>query len=246
MDWYELELPVSKKKVMIKDWSFREDVELSKKIANIDRKDVKYTTNINAAFLDFIKAHVKEPNEVDLLCNADIYHIVIALVAASKGHIIDYLFKCTHTKEDGKKCQAYDQPQTGQLNILDDITYPEVNKDTHQIVVNDKLSFVLKPMNVANEINLLSSYEKFDMIDYKIDMIATVIHEIIQDGSVKSFGSFQEKKDYLLDNIKEKDIKVAIANFDKIKADIKITKKNQCPVCGNEVDIPLMSLDFFF
>ena len=57
---------------------------------------------------------------------------------------------------------------------------------------------------------------------------------------------FEEKKDYILDNIKEKDLKKAIDRFNDINSNITVSKKNVCPICKNETNIRIKSLSFFF
>jgi len=246
MNYYQIDLPISKKKIYVRDWNVREDNELAKELQSIDRSAKDCVIQENKVIMNFVKNHLKSPEIFDELNILDFRYIQIALHNGSKGNIKEIRFQCLNDNVDGKKCSAYEQTQENKLDIVNDIKFPSISKK-EQIDISDKLIITIKNLPLVKQIEFIEKIfndDKYKISDFKFDCIIASIDGIIESGQIKEM-TFEEKKKYIGEELKPKEMKLIVSAYNKINDDLEITKKNKCIKCGNETNISIGGFSFF-
>jgi len=238
MEFYKLKLPDNGKEISIKDWTFKDEYDLQKRIAN--NNDPFEETNI---CLDFIKEHVKEKDLFDSLSDVDIYKILFILRNNSKGNIIEYKFKCLNDKvkkdDELKKCTAYGQYQDSSIDIINDVKY---NVRTIKKLELDDMIINFKCLSFRKMIDIIKNVDEINKLKYNI--ILNCIDSVIIDGNIKNFNTIDEVNDFI-ENCKPKYVYSILDNYKKILSNMEITKKNICPVCKKETILKINDFSFF-
>lgn len=244
-EYYQIDLPISKKKIYVRDWNVREDNSLAKKLQSIDKTKNDYIIQENKIIMEFVKEHLKSSEIFDTLNILDFRYIQIALHNGSKGNIKDFKFTCKNEDHEGKKCSAFDQYQDGRLDIVNDINFPENIKET-QVEISEDLSVSLIPLPLVKEIEFIEKMltdETYNLNDFKYDSVIASINTILYKGKILD-KSFEERKEYIGD-LKPKDLKSIVKQYNELNSDLIITKKNKCIKCGKESSISIGGFSFF-
>ncbi len=244
-NFYQIELPISKKKIYVRDWTVKEDNDLALKIQTLDKTAKTHVIEQNKVIMQFVKEHLKNPEIFDTLNILDFRYIQIALHNGSKGNIIEYRYSCRNENHDGKRCSAYDQPQDGRLDIVNDIKFPENIKEI-QVDATDELSVTMIPLPLVKEmefIEKLITEDNYTTKMFKFNCLVASIKTVIERGNIKEL-SFEEKVEYF-ENLKPKELKPIAESYNKLNVDLEVTKKNRCAVCKNETPISIGGFNFF-
>jgi hypothetical protein len=230
---YELELPISKKKIKYRPFLVKEQRNLFMALESSDSnsmqesiKDILYNCTLTEG-IDFDKLPI-----------VDIEYYFINLRAKSVGEVVDSKYRCNNEVE-GKECGNI---MENQINLTDikPIRDKEVSPD---IQLTDKVSIRMK----YPEFGMVKDSLKIeDIAEITFNMIANSI-ESIYDGEQFHYpaeaaeGEMIEFVETMNQQQFEK-VEEFFNNLPKLKTNVKMT----CSKCGFNHDIPVEGLESFF
>jgi hypothetical protein len=229
---YELELPLSKKKIKFRPFLVKEQRNLLMAIESNEAKTIQQNVH------DILEnCTLTEGINIDKLPIVDVEYYFINLRAKSVGEVIESRYRCNN-EVDGKTCNNIMEKD---INLMDiKVTESDVSPE---IQITDKITVRLK----YPEFKIVESSMKYDNItDVTFNMIAESI-EYIYDGEQFHYGHEAQPNELLqwvegLNQQQFAKIENFFNNLPQIKEKIELT----CSKCGFHHTIEVEGLENFF
>ena len=229
---YELELPLSKKKIKYRPFLVKEQRNLLMAIEANDTKSVQRTIK------DILNnCTLTEGIDVDKLPIIDIEYYFINLRAKSVGEVVEARYKCNNEVDDVECGNIMEK----EINLLD-IKVQE-NDSSPDIQLTDKISIRMKYPDFGVVQN---SIELEDITEVTFNMIAQSI-EYVYDGEQFHYASETTPEELLqfvesLNQEQFNKIEKFFENLPKLKETVNLT----CSKCGFHHTIEVEGLENFF
>lgn len=229
---YDLELPISKKKIKYRPFLVKEQKNLLMAMESNDNDSIQ--TNIKSVLQN---CTITKKIDVDTLPLIDIEYYFLQLRARSVGEIVSNRYRCNNTVGE-KECG----------NIMEtDINLLEIKVEGHTndepIKLTDKISVKLKypEFSVVKKIS-----SKESMTDASFDMIANAI-EYIFDGDQIYYAKESTHEELLefLESLNQNQFSKLEEFFDNLPK-LSKTVNLKCSRCGFEHTIKAEGLEDFF
>jgi hypothetical protein len=230
---YDLELPLSKKKIRFRPFLVKEQRNLMMAMESDDKETIE--RNIRQVLHN---CTLTEDLVIDKLPIIDVEFYFINLRARSVGEVVQNRYRCENEVEE-KVCGNLMDVELNVLEIQPDMT--DVVNDVIQL--NDKISVKLK----YPEFSVLERANKFESVtDMAFDMIAESV-EYIFDGEQYYYASESEPDDIIefiesLNQDQFNKIENFFNNLPKLNKSIEV----DCKKCGFHHTIHVEGLDSFF
>jgi hypothetical protein len=230
---YELELPVSKKKIRYRPFLVKEQKTL------LMAMESKESDSIHLAIRDILNnCTLTEGVNLDELPIIDIEYYFINLRAKSVGEIVESRYRCNNSVEE-KECGNIMEKN---INLLDiKVEKNEDIKDEFQLT--DTLTIKLKYPRFGI---IKDSMQYEDVNDLTFNMIARSI-DYVYDGEQFYYAHEQTQAELLefVENLNQEQfgkIELFFNNLPKLKEKLNIT----CSKCGFKHNIEVEGLESFF
>ena len=230
---YEIDLPLSKKKVRYRPFLVKEQRNLLMAMESSD------SNSIQQAIRDILyNCTLTEGIDIEKLPIIDVEYYFINLRAKSVGEIVESRYKCNN-EVDGKECGNIMEKE---INLLD-IKVQSERDISNDIQLDNKLTIKLK----YPEFNIVQSSLQFDNInDVTFNMIANSI-EYIYDGEQFYYANESTPEELLqfVEGMNQEQfakVEDFFNNLPKLKETIDIT----CNKCGFHHNIDVEGLESFF
>jgi len=230
---YDLELPLSKKKIRFRPFLVKEQRNLMMAMESDDKETIE--RNIRQVLHN---CTLTEGLEIDKLPIIDVEFYFINLRARSVGEVVQNRYRCENEVEE-KVCGNLMDVELNVLEIQPDMT----NVVDDVIQINDKISVKLK----FPEFSILERANKFESVtDMAFDMIAESV-EYIFDGEQYYYAAESEPDDIIefiesLNQDQFNKIENFFNNLPKLNKSIEV----DCKKCGFHHTIQVEGLDSFF
>jgi hypothetical protein len=230
---YDLELPLSKKKIRFRPFLVKEQRNLMMAMESDDKETIE--RNIRQVLHN---CTLTEDLVIDKLPIIDVEFYFINLRARSVGEVVQNRYRCENEVEE-KVCGNLMDVELNVLEIQPDMT--DVVNDVIQL--NDKISVKLK----YPEFSVLERANKFESVtDMAFDMIAESV-EYIFDGEQYYYAAESEPDDIIefiesLNQDQFNKIENFFNNLPKLNKSIEV----DCKKCGFHHTIHVEGLDSFF
>jgi hypothetical protein len=231
---YEIELPVSKKKIKYRPFLVKEQRNLLMAVESDD------ANSIQSAVQDILNnCTLTEGIDVNKLPIVDIEYYFINLRAKSVGEIIESRYKCNNEVE-GKECGNIMETE---INLLDVKVTQDGEEVSPEIQLTDTITLKLK----YPEFHVVKDSLKYDNInDVTFNMIADSI-EYIYDGQQFHYDHEAQPGEMLewvgqLNQEQFAKIEKFFNNLPKLKETIQM----DCKKCGFHHKIDVEGLESFF
>lgn len=229
---YEIELPLSKKKIKYRPFLVKEQKNL------LMAMESKETSTIHQTIKDILyNCTLTEDIDLDKLPIIDIEYYFINLRAKSVGEVVESKYRCNNVVED-KECGNI---MDADVNLLDiKVNKPEVNSE---IQLTDKLTIKMK----YPEFGVVKDSLKFDNLnDITFNMIAQSI-EYIYDGEQFYYAHESTPKEMLefVEGMNQSQF-IKVEEFFNNLPQMKETIKMKCSKCGFDHTIEVEGLENFF
>ena len=230
---YDLELPLSKKKIRFRPFLVKEQRNLMMAMESDDKETIE--RNIRQVLHN---CTLTEDLVIDKLPIIDVEFYFINLRARSVGEVVQNRYRCENEVEE-KPCGNLMDVELNILEIQPDMT--GVVDDVIQ--VNDRISVKLK----FPEFSILERANKFESVtDMAFDMIAESV-EYIFDGEQYYYAAESEPDDIIefiesLNQDQFNKIENFFNNLPKLNKSIEV----DCKKCGFHHTIQVEGLDSFF
>jgi hypothetical protein len=230
---YEIDLPLSKKKVRYRPFLVKEQRNLLMAMESSD------SNSIQQAIRDILyNCTLTEGIDIEKLPIIDVEYYFINLRAKSVGEIVESRYRCNN-EVDGKECGNIMDKEINLLNIK-----VQSERDiSNDIQLDNKLTIKLK----YPEFNIVQSSLQFDNInDVTFNMIARSI-EYIFDGEQFYYANESTPEELLqfVEGMNQEQfakVEDFFNNLPKLKETIDIT----CNKCGFHHNIDVEGLESFF
>lgn len=230
---YDLELPLSKKKIRFRPFLVKEQKNLLMAMESGEResieKNVKQVLN---------NCTVTENVDIEKLPVTDIEYYFLQLRARSVGEVVENKYRCDNSVEE-KVCGNIMETS---LNLLD-IKVTGIVEGNDVIQLNDKISIKLKypEFSILSKISNLTSVS-----DIAFEMIAESV-EYIYDGDQFYYAKEVEMKEIVefIESLNQQQfakIEDFFANLPKIEKTLEM----KCSRCGFEHKLEVEGLESFF
>jgi hypothetical protein len=231
---YELELPLSKRKVQFRPFVVKEQRNLLMALEANDSETVK--TNVKNVLAS---CTLSDDIDIEHLPVVDVEYYFLHLRARSVGEIVENSYKCNNEVEIDKPCGNI---MDVKVNLLDiGVEMQEGTEDT--VKITDKITIKLKypEFSVMEKINAESSIEEFA---FKI--IAESI-EYIHDGEQFYYAKESTPEELLefvesLNQSQFDKLQVFFENLPRLKTKVDF----KCNKCGFDHSIDVEGLESFF
>jgi hypothetical protein len=230
---YEIELPLSKKKIKYRPFLVKEQRNLLMAIESSE------TSTIHQNVKDILhNCTLTEDIDIEKLPIIDVEYYFINLRAKSVGEIVESKYKCNN-EVDGKVCGNLMEKE---INLLD-IEVEKNDSISPEIQLTDKISIKLK----YPEFGILHDSIKYENItETTFNMIAKSI-EYIYDGEQFYYGSEAQPGEMLefvegMNQSQFAKVEDFFNNLPKLKEVIEI----ECSKCGFHHKIEAEGLESFF
>jgi hypothetical protein len=230
---YELDLPVSKKKIKFRPFLVKEQRNLLMAIEAVDSKEVH-----ESIFNILNNCTLSDDIDVNKLPITDIEYYFINLRAKSVGEIVEARYRCNNNVE-GKECNNIMETNIDltkiEVNIPQDIS-PEIN-------ISDKITIKLK----YPEFGIVKdSLQIEDENQLTFNMVAESI-EYIYDGEQFHYASEAQPGELLefVESMNQEQF-AKIENFFQNLPKLKDTIDMTCSKCGFHHTIEVEGLESFF
>jgi hypothetical protein len=230
---YDLELPLSKKKIRFRPFLVKEQRNLMMAMESDDKETIE--RNIRQVLHN---CTLTEDLVIDKLPIIDVEFYFINLRARSVGEVVQNRYRCENEVEE-KVCGNLMDVELNVLEIQPDMT----NVVDDVIQINDKISVKLK----FPEFSILERANKFESVtDMAFDMIAESV-EYIFDGEQYYYAAESEPDDIIefiesLNQDQFNKIENFFNNLPKLNKSIEV----DCKKCGFHHTIQVEGLDSFF
>jgi hypothetical protein len=229
---YEIELPLSKKKVKYRPFLVKEQRNLLMAMESED------SSSVHNAIRDILNNCTLSEVEIDKLPIIDIEFYFLHLRAKSVGEIVDLKYRCNN-KVEGEDCNNLMETK---LNLLD--TKVDMNGEVSpEIQITDKLTIKFK----YPEFGIVKDSMKYDELSaLTFNMIARSV-EYIYDGEQFYYASEVPVEEMLefIENLNQQQfekVEKFFTNLPQLKEKIQM----KCSKCGFEHSIDVEGLESFF
>jgi hypothetical protein len=231
---YELELPLSKKKIKFRPFLVKEQRNLLMALEANDSETVK--TNIKNVLAS---CTLSDDIDIEHLPVTDVEFYFLNLRARSVGEVVENSYKCNNEVEIDKVCGNI---MDVKVNLLDiSIEMPEGVNDT--IRITDKITLKLKypEFSVMEKINADSSIEEF-----AFKMIADSI-EYIHDGEQFYYAKESSPEELLdfVESLNQQQFDKLQEFFEKLPR-LRTKVDFKCNKCGYDHSMDVEGLESFF
>jgi len=230
---YDLELPLSKKKIRFRPFLVKEQRNLMMAMESDDKETIE--RNIRQVLHN---CTLTEGLEIDRLPIIDVEFYFINLRARSVGEVVQNRYRCENEVEE-KPCGNL---MDVELNILE--IQPDMSNVVNDVIqINDRISVKLK----FPEFSILERANKFESVtDMAFDMIAESV-EYIFDGEQYYYAAESEPDEIIefiesLNQDQFNKIENFFNNLPKLNKSIEV----DCKKCGFRHTIQVEGLDSFF
>jgi hypothetical protein len=230
---YELELPLSKKKIRYRPFLVKEQKNLLMAIESSDSNTVQQSVR------DILNnCTITEGVDIDKLPIIDIEYYFINLRAKSVGEVVESKYKCNNIVDD-KECGNIMEKNIDLTKVQ--VTFPENAKS--EIQLTPKISIKMK----YPEFSVVKDSLKYeDISQVTFNMIAQSI-EYIYDGEQFYYGHEAQPGEMLefvegMNQEQFSKVEKFLENLPKLKEDVNIT----CSKCGFNHTIEVEGLESFF
>jgi hypothetical protein len=231
---YDVELPLSKKKIKYRPFLVKEQRNLLMAMESNDSDSIQ-----NAIKQILHNCTLTEGIEIDNLPIIDVEYYFIQLRAKSVGEMVESKYRCTNIIEDDKVCNNTMEASWNLNNIKP--TVPEgLNPE---IQITDKITIKLKYPEFGF---VKDSMEMDDLAEATLSLVAKSI-EYIYDGDQFYYAHEtdpQEMQEFV-DNLNQDQfnkIEEFFSNLPKLKEKLEIT----CSKCGFHHELEVEGLENFF
>ncbi len=230
---YDLELPLSKKKIRFRPFLVKEQKNLLMALESDDRESIE--NNIKQVLQN---CTITEKVDIEKLPVVDVEYYFLQLRARSVGETVENKYRCDNMVDD-KSCGNIMETS---LNLLD-IKIEGVQDDNDVIELTDKISIKLK----YPQFSVLSKLSKLtDVGDITFQMIADSI-EHIYDGDQFYYSNETPQEELLefVESLSQKQfakIETFFANLPKLQKKIEM----KCSRCGFQHNLDVEGLESFF
>jgi hypothetical protein len=230
---YDLELPLSKKKIRFRPFLVKEQKNLLMALESDDRESIE--NNIKQVLQN---CTITEKVDIEKLPVVDVEYYFLQLRARSVGETVENKYRCDNMVDD-KSCGNIMETS---LNLLD-IKIEDVQDDNDVIELTDKISVKLK----YPQFSVLSKLSKLtDVGDITFQMIADSI-EHIYDGDQFYYSNETPQEELLefVESLSQKQfakIETFFANLPKLQKKIEM----KCSRCGFQHNLDVEGLESFF
>lgn len=232
---YEIELPVSKKKIKFRPFLVKEQKNLLMAIESNESSTIQQ--NIKDVLYN---CTLTENVDIEKLPIIDIEYYFINLRAKSVGEVVENRYRCNN-EVDGKECGNTMEASINLLDVKvtqDDIISPEIS-------LSPKITIKLK----YPEFGIVQDSLKYDDISQiTFNMIAESIEYIFDASEDKFYYGAEAQPGEMLEFVEgmnqEQFSKVEefFNNLPKLKQTVEMT----CSKCGFHHNIPVEGLESFF
>lgn len=230
---YDLELPLSKKKIRFRPFLVKEQKNLLMALESEERESIE--TNIKQVLQN---CTLTEKVDIEKLPVVDVEYYFLQLRARSVGEVVENKYRCDNIVEE-KACGNIMETS---LNLLE-IKVDGIKENNDVIILSDKISVKLK----YPEFSVLSKLSKLtDVTEITFEMIADSI-EYIYDGE-QFYYSHETSHEELIEFIETLSQK-QFAKIEEFFSDLpKLQKKVEmkCSKCGFEHKLDVEGLESFF
>ena len=230
---YEIELPLSKKKIKYRPFLVKEQRNLLMAIESNE------TTTIHQNVKDILyNCTLTEGVEIDKLPIIDVEFYFINLRAKSVGEVIETKYKCNN-EVDGKVCNNLMEKE---INLLD-LTVEKNESILDEIKLTDTITIKLK----YPEFNIVQDSLNYENItETTFNMIASSI-EYIYDGEQFYYANEAQPGEMLqfvegMNQVQFSKVEEFFNNLPKLKETIEM----DCTKCGFHHKIEVEGLESFF
>jgi len=230
---YDLELPLSKKKIRFRPFLVKEQRNLLMAMESDDKETIE--RNIRQVLHN---CTLTENLDIDRLPIIDVEFYFLNLRARSIGEVVQSKYRCENVVEE-KTCGNL---MTAELNILE--IQPDMSNVVNDIIqINNVISVKLK----YPEFSVLERANKFESItDMAFDMIAESV-EYIFDGEQYYYASESEPDEIIefIESLSQEQFSKIENFFNNLP---KLNKKIEmdCKKCNFHHTIEVEGLDSFF
>ena len=230
---YDLELPLSKKKIKFRPFLVKEQKNLLMALESDDKDSIE--NNIKHVLQN---CTLTEKIEIEKLPVIDVEYYFLQLRARSVGEVVENKYRCDNIVEE-KACGNIMETS---LNLLD-IKVSGIKENKDVIELSDKISVKLK----YPEFSVLSKLAKLtDVTEITFEMIAESI-EYIYDGDQFYYANETSHEELLefVESLSQKQFSKMEEFFAELpKLEKKIEMK--CSRCGFEHNLDVEGLESFF
>jgi hypothetical protein len=230
---YDLELPLSKKKIRFRPFLVKEQKNLLMAMESGERESIEQ--NVKQVLNN---CTVTEGIDIEKLPVIDIEYYFLQLRARSVGEVVENKYRCDNMVEE-KPCGNIMETS---LNLLE-IKVGNIVEGNDVIELTDTISIKLKypEFSVLNKLSKLTNVS-----DIAFEMIAESV-EYIYDGEQFYYAKEVESKEIVefiesLNNQQFSKIEDFFANLPKIEKKIEM----KCSRCGFEHTLDVEGLESFF
>jgi hypothetical protein len=230
---YDLELPLSKKKIRFRPFLVKEQKNLLMAMESGERESIEQ--NVKQVLNN---CTVTEGIDIEKLPVIDIEYYFLQLRARSVGEVVENKYRCDNTVDE-KVCGNIMETS---LNLLE-IKVENVVEGKDVIELTDTISIKLKypEFSVLNKLSKLTNVS-----DIAFEMIAESV-EYIYDGEQFHYAKEVEKKELVefIESLNQQQfskIEDFFANLPKIEKKIEM----KCSRCGFDHSLDVEGLESFF
>lgn len=230
---YDLELPLSKKKIRFRPFLVKEQKNLLMAMESEDRESIEQ--NVKQVLNN---CTVTEGIDIEKLPVIDIEYYFLQLRARSVGEVVENKYRCDN-QVDGSPCGNLMETS---LNLLD-IKIEDVKENNDVIQLTDTISIKLKypEFSVINKLSKLTNVS-----DIAFEMIADSV-EYIYDGEQFYYAKETTTEELVkfIENLNQQQfakIEDFFANLPKLEKKIEM----KCSRCGFEHKLDVEGLESFF
>jgi hypothetical protein len=230
---YDLELPLSKKKIRFRPFLVKEQKNLLMALESEERESIE--SNIKQVLQN---CTLTEKIDIERLPVVDVEYYFLQLRARSVGEVVENKYRCDNIVEE-KACGNIMETS---LNLLE-IKVDGIKENNDVINLSDKISVKLK----YPEFSVLSKLSKLtDVTEITFEMIADSI-EYIYDGEQFYYSHETSHKELIefVETLSQKQF----AKIEEFFSDLpKLQKKVEmkCSRCGFEHKLDVEGLESFF
>ena len=229
---YEVELPLSKKKVKFRPFLVKEQKNL------LMAMESKESSTVHECIKDILyNCTITEGIDLEKLPIIDIEYYFIQLRAKSVGEVVESRYRCNN-EVNGKSCNNIMEKDVNLLDIK-----VQINENNPEIQLSDKITIKMK----YPEFGIVKDSLKYeDLNDITFNMIAESI-EYIYDGEQFYYGNEAQPGEMLdfVESMNQQQFSKVEEFFNNLPQ-LKETIEIDCSKCGFHHTIDVEGLESFF
>lgn len=232
---YEIELPISKKKLKFRPFLVKEQKNLLMAYEADDAETIN--NNIKQILLNCI---IDEKIDIDEIPIVDIEYYFLQLRARSVGEIVDAKYRCNNIVGEGDT--TCNNIMEASINVLD-INITQNNEIKNIIPITETISVKLKYPRFSL---IKSAVKEPDVTKIALSMVVDSI-ECIYDGEETHYAKDYEKEDLLefLESLNQHQF-ASIEEFFENLPRLDKTVNIKCSKCGFDHELYFEGLESFF